>query len=195
MSTNGRDAYLQTQVLTATPQKLRLMLIDGAIRQAHQILQFWEENNFDQAMQSLTRCREIISELLSSIKSDGSEITQKTSGIYIYLFRTLTESQVEKQRKCIEDVISVLEVERNTWRQLCEQMPDAPDRSGMAENEPKEITVSNSEAILTGPHAPATSFEPKQSSTGFDSSSADVPPAPAMLPENLPNRGSFSLDA
>ena len=27
-----RDAYLETQVLTATPQRLRLMLIEGAIR-------------------------------------------------------------------------------------------------------------------------------------------------------------------
>lgn len=32
MLSSTSDAYLETQVLTATPQHLRLMLIEGAIR-------------------------------------------------------------------------------------------------------------------------------------------------------------------
>ena len=34
MYASPRDAYLETEVTTATPQRLRLMLIEAAIRRA-----------------------------------------------------------------------------------------------------------------------------------------------------------------
>jgi hypothetical protein len=42
--------------------------------------------------------------------------------------------------------VRILEVERETWRQVCEQMPEAPQRLDVDEHGPKEIT-SNSAAI------------------------------------------------
>ena len=63
MERNVQDAYLQTQVMTATPQKLRLMLVDGAIRYASQTLEHWKENRDEEGAETLARCRAIIAEL------------------------------------------------------------------------------------------------------------------------------------
>ena len=49
MDTNPGNAYLEVQVLTATPQRLRLMLIAGAIRWARQALSCWDADRADEA--------------------------------------------------------------------------------------------------------------------------------------------------
>ena len=41
MNPAARDEYLSTEVLTASPQKLQLMLIDAAIRAASQAQSLW----------------------------------------------------------------------------------------------------------------------------------------------------------
>jgi flagellar protein FliS len=126
MEQSARNSYLEGQVMTATPQKLRLMLIEGAVRFAKQTLRLWDEQQNDAAVESLTRCRSIISELLSSVRPDNTDLPRKVAGVYVFLFKSLTEAQLHRDRKPVEDVISVLEVERETWRLVCEKMPHAP---------------------------------------------------------------------
>ena len=70
MNHQAREAYIEDQILTATPQKLRLMLIEGAIRFAKRTLLHWENRDNEQALESIIRCRNIVSELLSSIRVD-----------------------------------------------------------------------------------------------------------------------------
>lgn len=125
MDHNSRR-YFEAQVLTATPQKLRLLLIDGAIRYAHQTLNLWDEDRFEEAVETCIQCRSVISELLSGVRIDGSDLTQKVVAIYMFLFRTLTEAQLKRDRNKMLEAIRVLESERETWRLVCEQMPDAP---------------------------------------------------------------------
>lgn len=118
-----RDAYLENQVLTATPQRLRLMLIDGALRFLRQTLLHWEANEPEAGSASLERARGIVSELMSSIRPDGSELTRKVAGIYMFLYRELVEASLERSGQRVRGAIDVLEVERETWQQLCEQVP------------------------------------------------------------------------
>ena len=123
---HSAQQYLYAQVMSATPQKLRLMLIEGAIRFARQALGSWEQNQNELAVQSLARCRNIISELLSGIRLDESALTRSVAGVYLYLFRSLTEGQLQQDRRKIEESIAVLEIERDTWRLVCEKLPESP---------------------------------------------------------------------
>ncbi|MGE0760780.1 MAG: flagellar export chaperone FliS [Pirellulaceae bacterium] len=125
---NSVQQYLEAQIMSATPQKLRLMLIEGAIRFARRAVERWDRHENELAMESLNRCRSIVSELLAGIRVDHTELTRKVAGIYMYLFRTITEGQLRHDRQKIRDVISVLEVERDTWQAVCEQMPMAPEQ-------------------------------------------------------------------
>ena len=112
--------------MTATPQKLRLMLIEGAIRFARQTLRHWEQQENEQAVDALIRCRNIVSELLAAVRTDHSDLARKVAGLYLFVFKHLTEAQLRRDASLVQEAIGVLEVERDTWRQVCEQMPHAP---------------------------------------------------------------------
>jgi flagellar secretion chaperone FliS len=120
------DIYLETQVTTATPQRLRLMLIDAAIRWAHVTVERWRADRNADALEPLIRCREIISELLAGVKQDASPLSNQVLALYSFLFNALTAAQFSRSVAAVEAVIRVLEEERTTWSLLCEQLVDAP---------------------------------------------------------------------
>lgn len=147
MHTDPRNSYLESQVLTATPQKLRLMLIEAALGAARQALNCWDENLDPQATLALIRCREIVSELLAAVKPDDSELTRKVAGIYLFLFQALAEAQLHRDAAKVSQAIKVLEIERETWREVCQQMPTAPVAENGSDRQP-EITSSQAAAML-----------------------------------------------
>jgi flagellar protein FliS len=122
MSASARETYLMTQALTAPPQKLQLMLIDGAIRFAGQVLSHWQAGENQAAAESLARCRQIVSEIVAGIRPDGNDLARKVRSVYGYLFRTLTEAQLERSAAKIADCLRILRIEQETWQQLCRQL-------------------------------------------------------------------------
>ncbi len=120
MDATARETYLNTQVMTATPQKLQLMLIDGAIRFANQAITLWQDGDGNNATESLTRCRRIVTEILGGVKQDGSQLPKQINSIYMFIFRQLTEAQLEQNQDKVQDVIKVLEIEQETWRKVCQ---------------------------------------------------------------------------
>ncbi|MDX1947986.1 MAG: flagellar export chaperone FliS [Pirellulaceae bacterium] len=123
------DAYLETQVNTATPQKLRLMLLDAALRHARQTALRWEAGEFDTAQDSLARCRDIVGELLAGVRSDGTPLTSQVAAVYCFLLQSLTAAQAGRDSARLAEAIELLETERETWRLVCEQLPDRPTAS------------------------------------------------------------------
>lgn len=118
-----RDAYLHTEVMTATPQKLQLMLIEAMMRFARQAQVHWQQGQDEQAGEAVIRCQEIVSELLCGLRPEQNpELTQQIAAIYMFLFRRLCDAHVGHDSQAIDDVVRVLEVERETWRQVCEQL-------------------------------------------------------------------------
>jgi flagellar protein FliS len=122
----SENKYLEAQIMTATPQKLRLMLIEGALRFARRTLELWEQSKPEEALESLIRCRSIVAELMSGIQADQSDLTRRVAAVYVFLFRCLTEAHLHRQPQRVQDTIRVLEIERDTWQQVCDQMPAAP---------------------------------------------------------------------
>ena len=134
MSADPASTYLQTQVLTATPQRLRLMLIEAALRDAELTAELWVNGQDEPALEALIRCRDVVSELIAGIRPDASPLAQKVLGLYLFLFQALTEAQLSHDRQKLATVRRVLAAERETWQQVCRQMSDAsPPRSLAAE--------------------------------------------------------------
>jgi len=150
MEQQATDSYLEAQVRSATPQKLRLLLIEGALKFANKTKHFWQSDQLEDGVQSVIRCRGVLSELLMSIKEEHSPLTKRVSAIYLFLFKTVTEAQLHRDLKKLEDVIRILDIERKTWQMLCEKMPDFPeDESGAFEAE-TEFKAADMKAIPTG---------------------------------------------
>ncbi len=130
-----RDAYLETQILTATPQRLRLMLIEEAIRRLRAAQNAFAAGERDQASQSLRTCREVLAELLAGIQPEQSPVARRVQGIYVFLYATLVEVQFGPDPSRLADMLSVLEEERVTWQAVCEQMPHRPAAGAMPAEE------------------------------------------------------------
>ncbi|QDU77557.1 Flagellar protein FliS [Bremerella volcania] len=144
-ASDSTENYLETEVLTATPQKLQLMMINGAIRFAYQAQQLSEQQEKEEAWERLMRCREIVAQILCSIKNDGSELMQNVAGIYFFLFQELTDLHAKDEYHRLEGVLNVLNEERETWEELCRQMPEAPERPSDSQ---REITSSDAEEMM-----------------------------------------------
>jgi flagellar protein FliS len=166
MENSAREKYLEAQLMAATPQKLRLILIEGALRFARKTLEQWEAGESEPAFESLLRCRRIVTELMGSIRPEQTAAARKIADVYLYLFRTLTEAQMHGDADKLRDVIRVLEIDRDTWQEVCVKMPHAPDPALLQQNKPKEITAAGLGVVSPSP-------APRDSVTG----------------------GSFSLDA
>jgi flagellar protein FliS len=123
MTTAARDSYLDTQVHTATPQRLRLMLIEGVQRQVRAAEGAWEDGRPSDAIAALIRARDIVAELLSGIRPDSTPLVQQTLGIYAYLYSALTEVQHSGDAHQLAGIHRVLEEERQTWQSVCTELP------------------------------------------------------------------------
>ncbi|MFO7902632.1 MAG: flagellar export chaperone FliS [Planctomycetota bacterium] len=155
MSQNTRRAYLETQILTATPQKCRLMLIEGAIRFARQALECWDDTDVAcQRYSALARCNDIITELTRSVRAEESPVAAKVKAIYQFLLSQLAQVSSRNDPRLLQEVIEVLEVERETWRQICETLPETPAPRGKGEATGEEITTTGMSAIVPPPTTP-----------------------------------------
>jgi flagellar secretion chaperone FliS len=115
--------YLVTEVMTASPQKLRLMLIEAALRHCQRVAQGWEQGQREVAAQSLIRAQEIVCELLSGTNKDAdAALVRRTNGVYMFVFRQLGMAQLRNDSAKLADAARILELERETWRQVCAQL-------------------------------------------------------------------------
>jgi flagellar secretion chaperone FliS len=131
MTLSAADSYLETQVLTATPQRLRLMLIDEALRRVRSADEAFSAGRTMEGSVACSRAREIISELIAGVHPDANEVAKRVLGIYLYLFSTLTEAGLSADRNRLRDITRVLDEERQTWQVVCEQLPERPVASGL----------------------------------------------------------------
>jgi flagellar protein FliS len=122
-SSTARDHYLFTDVKTATPQKLQLLLIEGALRLANRAGQFWQQGRNDLALQSLLDAQAIVAQMLAVIDHEaGGDVAKRVSALYEFIYRSLVKAGHRRDEKGLADAIRILEIERETWRQLCEKL-------------------------------------------------------------------------
>ncbi len=134
------NAYLRTKVMTAKPEQVRLMLLDGAIKFARQGRAGMAEKNYEQVYEGVSQCRDIVSELLTSI-APGTDpvLAERVRTVYGFLFRELMEVSFSRDLKAMDRVIELLEYERETWVLAMEKL--AKERAeGLIEDRPLRPT-------------------------------------------------------
>jgi len=97
MEASAQESYLVTEVMTATPQKLQLMLIDAAIRSAEKARRLWQEQKNDEACEALIHAQEIVGQMLASLNHEPApELTRKVAAVYLFIFRSLMEANFHR---------------------------------------------------------------------------------------------------
>lgn len=120
----GPNPYLRTKILTASPEELRLMLFDGALKFAKQARKALDRDKpeFDTVYENLTKAQKIVLELSTSMKAEvAPDLVEKLSGLYTYIYRRLVDANVEHEVGPLDEAIKLLAFERETWVLLMEK--------------------------------------------------------------------------
>jgi flagellar secretion chaperone FliS len=123
MSTQVAQNYLRTKVLTATPEQLQLMLYDGAIRFTEQAKAALDARNYEQSYNLISRSQRIIAEMNCSLKHDlAPDLCGKLAALYNFVYFKLTEANVEHNTAALDEALSILRYQRETWAMLLDQL-------------------------------------------------------------------------
>lgn len=112
---NPYSQYRQTQIQTAPPEQLVMMLYDGAIRFGLQAVESIKANDLAAASNSLVRVQDILNELMLSLNSDAGEIADQLHQLYDYFLRRTIEANLKKDAAIVEEVLQFLRELRSTW--------------------------------------------------------------------------------
>ena len=120
---NPANAYLRTKVLTATPEELRLMLLDGAIKFARQGREGLAGRDYEASYNGITQSRNIVLELLTTVRPEPDpELATRVKAVYTFLYTELVNASIDRSVEKLDRVIELLEFERETWVLLMQQL-------------------------------------------------------------------------
>jgi flagellar protein FliS len=123
MSAPIRHTYLTNDVMAASPQKLQLMLIEAALREGIRARDHWHEQHDAEAIESIVRAQKIVAEMIQGLRPEQApELVGQVAGVYLFIYRALVAAQADHSEPKLSDAIRVLEVERETWQQVCAQL-------------------------------------------------------------------------
>jgi flagellar protein FliS len=113
----GNNAYKKASVTTKDQGTLILMLYDGAIRFLKTAIKKIEENDLEGAHTYISRAKNIISELLTSLNTDNSgRVGVGLKSLYVYMFNRLIDANIQKKKEYLAEVAELLSELRDGWR-------------------------------------------------------------------------------
>ncbi len=138
-----KNPYLRTQVMTAGPGELRLMLLDGAIRFAEQAKHAVAAKDFEAAYNGFVRAQDIIMELLGALSPEQDpELYKRLSGLYTYIYQRLVSASSEREPSLVDEAIQLLQYERETWSLVLSKLASENKRAGALEAVPEEAPAT-----------------------------------------------------
>lgn len=113
-----KQAYTESAVMTATPERLVVMLYDGAIRFLNQSAAAMRSGLRQESRSRMRRAEAIIDELNLTLDMEQGEISTRLRSIYLFCKRQLAEATLEQSDAKIATVIELLDELRESWEEL-----------------------------------------------------------------------------
>jgi flagellar protein FliS len=116
------SSYLESKVLTAPPQRLHLMLIEGAIRFGRQAEEHLRSGNQSAAASAMLRVIDILGELTAGVREKKGTLNTKIADLYWYMFRRVSEAKINADAAALAEVLQLLEYDWQTWQLVCDKL-------------------------------------------------------------------------
>ncbi|MDO3377870.1 flagellar export chaperone FliS [Geoalkalibacter halelectricus] len=130
------NQYRNTQVQTASPEQILVMLYDGAIRFLNQACVAMESDERDVKIKNLDKALAIIAELSATLDHEiGGEIAANLAALYDFMMREIPRANVKNDPKVLQPVINILAELREAWVQAAEIV--RKERAGQAPEQPQ----------------------------------------------------------
>jgi flagellar protein FliS len=122
MDHHSPQSYLDSKVLTASQPRLHLLLLEGAVRQVRRAEAAAAEESWSEFELALAKAMDIVEEMVRSVTDSLEPLAGKLVDFYAFLFRELTACRFDRDTKKLASLSELLEFERETWRQVCENL-------------------------------------------------------------------------
>ena len=112
------ENYNQMNINIDRPEKLILMLYEGALRFANFAKKAIKEGNIEDKVKYIIKTSNIFIELINSLDFEkGGDIAYYLNGLYGYQLQLLAKANLENEEKYIDDVIRVLKGLIEAWKE------------------------------------------------------------------------------
>ena len=114
---NPYTQYQNNSILTASPQKLTLMLYNGAIKFCNQSMEALEKKDMNKCHYYNLRAQDIIVELQATL-DEKYEIAKDFDALYTFILELLVDGNIEKSKEKIEQAKELIIEFRDLWETL-----------------------------------------------------------------------------
>jgi flagellar protein FliS len=115
---NPYTQYRQTQVNTASPGELIVMLYNGGIQSLKKAQNALAINKVDQVNAELIKSQKIVTELQLSLNPEAGDISENLFALYDYMYRRLVEANLNKDEQVIDEILGMFEQFKQMWAQV-----------------------------------------------------------------------------
>ncbi len=142
MKKQATNEYLKTQVMTASRERLLLMLYDGAIRFASQAREKMVEGDLEAMHNLLVRSQRVIVQLMAALDPSVDELLcRRLCSLYTFTYMRLVKANVERSAKLIDEAVEVLTSLRETWEEAIGKMKLEEDGQSSPVQEGNRVSV------------------------------------------------------
>ena len=115
----GIAAYQDSAVTTQSKGRLIVLLYEGAIKFMKLSIKELQANNHEAKGQYINKARDIINELNAVLDmSTGGEIAANLRKLYCFMNNRLSEANVKRDPKMIQEVIELMEELNQSWKAI-----------------------------------------------------------------------------
>lgn len=133
MAQSNSNAYLETRVMTASPEQLQLMLYDGAIRFCEQASEAIEAKAIEKSFTLINKAETIVMELSTSMKDEiAPETCANMRRLYLFCYDRLVQANLKREIAPLQEAVAVLHELRETWLLLMEKLDGERAGTGQA---------------------------------------------------------------
>ncbi|KYO64100.1 flagellar export chaperone FliS [Thermovenabulum gondwanense] len=113
---NAYQQYQQNAILSSPPEKLVLMLYEGALKFLKLAKKSIEERNFVEANNNIIRVEDIVIELNMSLDMNY-EISKNLRSLYNFIYEKLIQANIKKDARILEEVEGILIGLKEAWQE------------------------------------------------------------------------------
>jgi len=117
MFTSPYEQYRSTQIETASPERLLIMLYDAAIAALSVARVAVASRHREEANRAFQKAQAVISELQGSLDLNAGEVARNLFALYDYFNRRLIEANLRQDQGILDEVLGHLRDLRQTWKE------------------------------------------------------------------------------
>ena len=149
---NAAQEYLAARVLTASPQVLHLLVVEGALRHAARAEAALEAGDRQAASKALEEARAFVGEMIGGLdKTAAPEVVANVASLFVFAYRRLAEAELYGSAEKVRDAAKVLRLHRDTWAELVTRLNASPE--GAVAETPEPAATVPLPSPVPAPHA------------------------------------------